>query len=220
MSAKRLSSTGVVFGVVGLVLLVIVGEQVAKSLKPEPPPPRPLWMPDFNPSDPAPEFALADAKGKAHRLKDLVQGATVLGFAGEDEQSVRLFQYLGTLRKKMGQYAPRFITIAMFPPAKEAEFRRRTGLPQTILYEHRGGRVATQYKADPPPRIFSLTREGTVRSLGLSRMEASMVALANTAALDLGFRPPNSPDVEKRAPIPVGLDATGPSLGAPPAAPR
>jgi hypothetical protein len=206
----RVSSTLIVFSLFGLVLLIIVGERVATALKPAPLPPRPLWAPDFDPKDPAPDFELPDAKGKPQRLSRLIEGATFVGFAGEDEQSLRLFRYLGVLRKRMGQYAPRFITIATFPPNREAEFRRRTELPQIILYERKGGPVAKQYKADPAPRIFSLSREGTVRSVGLSRMEASMVAIGNTAALDLGFKAPNSPDVFKRAPVPEGLDATDP----------
>lgn len=209
----RRNSTVVVFGIFTLVLLIIVGERVATALKPAPLPPRPLWAPDFDQRDPAPDFELPDAKGKTHRLSRLTKGATFVGFAGEDEQSVRLFRYLGVLRRGMGQYAPRFITVATFPPHREAEFRRRTDLPQIILYEKKGGPVASQYKADPAPRIFSLTREGRVRSVGLSRMEASMVALANTAALDLGFKGQNSPDVENRAPKPEGLDATDPMAG-------
>jgi hypothetical protein len=210
----RLTSTVVVFGIFVLVLLIIVGERLATVLKPVPVPPRPLWTPEFNLRDPAPDFELADGKGKRHRLSGLVKGATFVCFAGDDEQTVRLFQYLGVLRKKLGRYAPRFITIAAFSPFKEAEFRRVTELPQFILYEGKGGSVAARYKAEPAPRIFSLTREGTVRSLGLSRMEASMLAIANTAALDLGFKSPNSPDVANRAPVPVGLDATDPMAGA------
>src|SRR5205085_8464763 len=76
----RLSSTVVVFAIFGLVFLVIVGERVASSLKPATLPPRPLWAPDFNPNDPAPDFELPDAKGTTHRLKDLTQGATFVGF--------------------------------------------------------------------------------------------------------------------------------------------
>jgi peroxiredoxin len=216
----RRNSTVVVFGIFVLVLLIIVGERVATTLKPAPLPPRPLWAPDFDPSDPAPDFELPDAKGKPHRLSRLTEGATFVGFAGEDEQSVRLFRYLGALRKRMGQYAPRFITIATFSPDREAEFRRRTDLPQIILYEKKGGPVANQYKADPAPRVFALSRQGTVRSVGLSRMEASMVAIANTAALDLGFKAPNSPDVDKRAPAPEGLDATDPMAAVGAGAPK
>ncbi len=206
----RVSSTGVVFAVFLLVLVIIVGERVASSLKPPPAPPRPMWAPNFDVGNPAPDFELPDAKGKKHRLKELTQGATFVGFAGNDEQSVRLFRYLGILRKRMGQYAPKFVTVATFSPEEEAEFRRRTDLPQTILYEQKNGAIATEWKADPAPRIYSLSREGIVRSLGLSPREASMVGIANTAALDMGFKGPNSPDVDKRAPAPEGLDATHP----------
>ena len=206
----RLSSTTIVLGLFTLVFVVIVGERVATTLKPLPPPPRAPWTPEFEAGDPAPDFELPDASGKKHRLSELTKGATVVGFVGDDEQSTRLFGYLGVLRRRMGQYAPTFITVAGFSPEGEAKFRRQTDLPQVILYEKKGGPVAAQYRADPAPRVFALSREGTVRSVGLSRDEASMVGIANTAALDLGFKPPNSPDVDKRAPAPEGLDAREP----------
>jgi hypothetical protein len=166
----------------GVVLLLVVGQYVGAALAEQrrvatPPRVQGPYDLSFNEGGQAPNFALPDRDGDLRRLSDLVEDEALLSFVSDDDRCRALLRYVRSLaerRRKAGKSVPAFITVADFDPKRERAFLRETGLDQVVLYEEKEGHIARQYRAEPRPRCFQLSRDRLVSVIGSSPAAASL----------------------------------------------
>ena len=145
--------------------------------------------PHFKEGDPAPEFSLPDRTGKERRLAELVSGDTMLFFTCGCANCLEVQNYVGLLRKKMGDKAPSFVNVTTMKPDGEESWLERTGLPQTILYEQKEGPVTKQYQGHPCPRAYRLRPNRTVAWIGPSPDGLPSIQIIGMAiGSNLGFK--------------------------------
>lgn len=126
--------------------------------------------PEFAVGDPAPDFALPDAKNKVHKLSELVKGKTLLFFACGCQECKQVQTWIANMRDSKKVEVPPIITVTSAPPEAEAAWFRDTGLKQTMLYHKEGVSpdAMTIYKGKPCPRLYVLNADRTVKFIGSS----------------------------------------------------
>jgi peroxiredoxin len=184
--SSRLNSNTVLLTVFILILVgagVDYGRRVLGGTKPETTaaepgkPPASPYAPSFKVGDVAPDFALPDAKGKVHKLSDLVKGKTMLFFACGCQNCKQVQTWLANMRDEKKGEIPPVITITSAPPESEAAWFRDTALKQTMLYYAKGVTPDPMdiYKGKPCPRIYILNPDRTVKFIGSSMAETKGV---------------------------------------------
>ena len=183
-----------------LLVFVVVGVEVGRTAlkeaardQPAAPasaasPGAPAFDPDFRVGDPAPEFTLPDRAGRPHKLSELVRGDTLLCFICGCASCEDLQTYMGLLARKMGKKAPQVVSVSTMPKESEESWVRRTGLPQTLVYEPKDGPVMDQYRGHPCPRVYRVDGARKVTWISPSPKDVpSMRTIGLSVAMGLGF---------------------------------
>lgn len=178
--------------------------------------------PKFKEGDLAPEFTLPDRTGKQRAFSELVKSDTLLFFTCGCSNCQEVETYVGILRKKMGAKAPQVINVTTAKPEGEESWIERTALPQTILYEEKGGPVMKLYEGHPCPRVYRIRPDRTVAWIGPSpEMGASIQIVGVAVARNLGFDAmPLDPGLETGEEFAPPGDKFPKPTGAAPAGPK
>lgn len=196
----RLNATGVVLiFIVGLGALagfdVVRGQRSSPAaIAPDPSPAAdasasaPTFDPGFRAGETAPDFTLPDRFGKEQRLSKMVTGDTLLFTTCGCAHCLDLQNYVGILLRKMGRRAPKVINLTTMPKDRELTWIRDTHLPQTVVYEEKGGPVTGIYRGHPCPRVFRLEPGLKVAWIGPSIKDVkSLEGVGDAVAANLGF---------------------------------
>lgn len=182
-----------------------IKESGAAPIKVSPPDP----FPKFRVGDVAPDFILADAKGKKHALSELVHKDTFLSFNCGCANCRDMETYLAELQKRLGDKAPQFLTVSSMNSEREETWFRDTGLKQQILYTPHGDTsVMDLYKGHPCPRMFRLTADRKVAWIGPSlSVMPSLKKVGSEVANNLGFSTVDHKDAGKPEAPPMKTDS-------------
>lgn len=145
--------------------------------------------PVFKVGDLAPDFTLADKKGKKRSLSSLVKGDTMLWFTCGCSNCLEMQTYMGKLSKQLGSKTPAVINVTTMHPDREETWFRDTKLKQTVLYEgDSGSQLGQLYHGHPCPRFFRIKPDRTVAMIGKSPATTpDMNILGVDLAHNLGF---------------------------------
>ena len=149
------------------------------------------YVPEFEVGDPAPDFTLADSKGKKHTLSQLVKKDTLLCFLCGCGNCRQIQAYMGTMLRRMKERAPQVIGVTTQNVEYEEAYLEQTKLPQTLLYMDKPAAEIKAYKGHPCPRVFRLKPDRTVEWIGPSirelGMETGTEEMTQQVGLQLGF---------------------------------
>ncbi|HTE20811.1 MAG TPA: redoxin domain-containing protein [Armatimonadota bacterium] len=112
---------------------------------------------------PAPDFTLADLDGRPRSLSEFKGHTTVLAFYCGCGRCAMMAQLLTTIEEQVPGEKPRNLAVTSIKPTLLPEWQKSTGFKGLFLPEETKGRVATQYRGEPCPRLYVLDPELRIR---------------------------------------------------------
>lgn len=148
----------------------LIGVDAARRHSTRPPPPPRLDPPKTGPfretgvlkGTVAPNFALKDAGGKAHRLSDFRGKKTVLAFYCGCMRCATIASVISGYEEKSDAPKPNHVTVWTSSTQVLDKWERKAEYGGTYLLQDAGGPVVRQYAGHPCPRVYILDPNGRV----------------------------------------------------------